>query len=78
MKKSGKCRIINVASVANTLAPTLDLDNLDFKKDFSKNTIMNIYHKAVYSIYNTTKLCNILFTKEMARKVDPTGFYHSC
>jgi len=54
LKKAPKARIINVASVAHRFA-SLDWKNLNAEKSFSS-----------MRTYGLSKLCNILFTKELA------------
>lgn len=54
LRKSPKARIVNVASVAHRFAQ-LDWKNLNAEKSFSS-----------MRTYGLSKLCNILFTKELA------------
>ena len=58
MKSTGKARIISVSSLAHNWAKTLDLDNLNSEKKWEPKVI-----------YARTKLCNILFMKELARRL---------
>jgi len=62
MRKTGKARIIAVSSVAHTWTKTLDLENLNAEK-YSEPTLL----------YARTKLCNILFVKELARRLQAAG-----
>ena len=62
MKKTGKARIIMVSSVAHTWTKTLDLDNLNAEKYWEPKLL-----------YARTKLCNILFAKELARRIEAAG-----
>ncbi|CAG7634276.1 unnamed protein product [Allacma fusca] len=62
MIKTGKARIIAVSSVAHTWTKTLDLDNLNAEKFWEPKLL-----------YARTKLCNILFTKELARRLKAAG-----
>jgi NAD(P)-dependent dehydrogenase (short-subunit alcohol dehydrogenase family) len=57
IKKSKDGRIINVASHSHYKA-TLDFDDLYFKHGYTG-----------FKMYKRTKLCNILFTKELARRL---------
>lgn len=54
-------RIINTASDAHHRAK-LDFDDLQSKKGFSG-----------FAVYSKSKLCNILFTRELARRIAGTG-----
>ncbi len=60
LEAAGEARIVNVASGAHRRA-TLDLDDLQCAKAYS----------AIKS-YSRSKLCNILFTRELARRLDGT------
>jgi NAD(P)-dependent dehydrogenase (short-subunit alcohol dehydrogenase family) len=57
----GEARIVNVASRAHERA-TLDFDDLMFEKDYFGT-----------KLYARSKLCNILFTRELARRLAGTG-----
>lgn len=61
LKSSSPSRIINVSSEAHRRV-NLDFDNLQGEKKFSG-----------FSAYSITKFCNILFTYELARKLQGTG-----
>lgn len=54
---SPQARIINVASMAHKMAE-LDLDNLQLETGYTG-----------WRAYNNSKLCNILFTRELARRL---------
>ena len=62
MKKTGSSRIINVSSIAH-LAPGFNINDLNFK-DRSYNN---------FSSYNQSKACNVIFTKELTRKLQGSG-----
>ncbi|XP_072907627.1 retinol dehydrogenase 13-like isoform X2 [Hemitrygon akajei] len=62
LKKSGKSRIINVSSLAH-VAGEIDFDDLNWEKR-KYNT------KAAYC---QSKLANVLFTNELAKRLDGTG-----
>ncbi|KAK2706441.1 retinol dehydrogenase 12-like isoform X3 [Artemia franciscana] len=68
IKKSAPSRIINVASEAHRFPRKLDFDNLNFKTD----------GKGLFKIYGVTKLCNVLFTKELASRLKGTGTIVFC
>jgi NAD(P)-dependent dehydrogenase (short-subunit alcohol dehydrogenase family) len=59
-------RIINTASAAHQGAK-LDLDDLQSEKGFFG-----------FRVYGTSKLCNILFTRELARRLQGTGVTANC
>jgi NAD(P)-dependent dehydrogenase (short-subunit alcohol dehydrogenase family) len=54
-------RIVNTASDAHRRAK-LDFDDLQSKKSYSG-----------FAVYSKSKLCNILFTRELARRITGTG-----
>ena len=63
---SGPARIINTASAAHQSA-TLDFDDLQSAKSFR-----------AMKAYGRSKLCNILFTRELARRLHGTGVTANC
>ena len=63
---SGAARIINTASAAHQGA-TLDLDDLQSAKGFGPR-----------KAYGRSKLCNILFTRELSRRLRGTGVTANC
>ena len=63
---SGAARIVNTASAAHQGA-TLDFDDLQSAKSFSP-----------MKVYSCSKLCNILFTRELARRLHGTGVTANC
>jgi len=63
---SGAARIINTASAAHQGA-TLDLDDLQLAKGFGPR-----------KAYGRSKLCNILFTRELSRRLRGTGVTVNC
>lgn len=66
IKKSAPARIINVASVAHTSA-ILDFDDLQSEKAYR-----------AMSVYGRSKLANILFTYELARRLAGTAVTANC
>jgi len=62
LKASGKARIINVASGAHSDCPRINFDDLQFKKGYNGKVA-----------YGHSKLANILFTYELARRLKGTG-----
>jgi len=63
---SGAARIVNTASAAHQGA-TLDFDDLQSAKSFSP-----------MKVYSCSKLCNILFTRELARRLHGAGVTENC
>lgn len=61
LKKSAPSRIVNLTSIMNTFGK-VDIGDLQGKKDYDG-----------FSSYCNTKLMNILFTKELARRLEGTG-----
>ena len=61
LKRSAPARIVNVASDAHQTA-TLDFDDLQLRKT---------YH--YWTAYSRSKLMNVLFTYELARRLEGTG-----
>jgi NAD(P)-dependent dehydrogenase (short-subunit alcohol dehydrogenase family) len=63
---SAPARVVNTASGAHRGA-RLDFDDLQLAKDFS-----------AMKAYRRSKLCNILFTRELARRLHGTGVTANC
>lgn len=63
LKNSAPSRVVSVSSVAHKYCSKVDLDDLNFNKT----------PYAVFPAYALSKLCNILFTKELTRKLEGTG-----
>jgi NAD(P)-dependent dehydrogenase (short-subunit alcohol dehydrogenase family) len=63
---AGAARVINTASASHRGA-TLDLDDLQSAKSFGP-----------IRAYGRSKLCNILFTRELARRLRGTGMTVNC
>jgi retinol dehydrogenase 12 len=61
LKASARARIVNVASTAHR-GGGLDFDDLQSERGYIG-----------MRVYATSKLCNILFTRELARRLDGTG-----
>jgi NAD(P)-dependent dehydrogenase (short-subunit alcohol dehydrogenase family) len=66
LSASGAARIVNTASAAHQGA-TLDFDDLQSAKSFR-----------AMRAYSCSKLCNILFTRELARRLHGTGVTANC
>jgi NAD(P)-dependent dehydrogenase (short-subunit alcohol dehydrogenase family) len=66
LSASGAARIVNTASEAHRGA-TLDFDDLQLARGYG-----------AVKAYNRSKLCNILFTRELARRLHGTGVTANC
>jgi NAD(P)-dependent dehydrogenase (short-subunit alcohol dehydrogenase family) len=64
--ESAPARIVNVASEAHRRA-TLDFEDLQSEHDYRG-----------FVTYGRSKLCNILFTRELARRLEGTGVTANC
>jgi len=62
LKESAPARVVNVASDAHRGAGRLDFDDLESRRRYS-----------AMRVYGRSKLANILFTRELARRVEGTG-----
>jgi NAD(P)-dependent dehydrogenase (short-subunit alcohol dehydrogenase family) len=63
MRKTGNSRILIVASAVHALARSFDLDNLNAEKYFGRSIF----------VYAQTKLANILFMRELDRRLRASG-----
>ena len=61
LKKNTPSRVVNVSSVMHNFGK-IQLDNLNAEKYFPRRRI-----------YSDTKLCNVVFTQELARRLEGTG-----
>ncbi|GBP54354.1 hypothetical protein EVAR_50766_1 [Eumeta japonica] len=61
LKQSGNGRIVNVSSILHRLG----------KMDLEKINCENVYNS--FQMYCNSKFCNILFTKELAKRLSGTG-----
>lgn len=66
IKRTPEARIVVVSSGAHKMGK-LDFANLDLKRGYS-----------VFAAYGRSKLCNILFTKELARRLEGSGVIANC
>ncbi|MFQ5830562.1 MAG: SDR family oxidoreductase [Candidatus Methylomirabilia bacterium] len=66
LRESGHGRIVNVASDAHQFG------KLDF------NDLQNQRHYRFMQVYGQSKLCNILFTRELAPRIAGTGVSANC
>ena len=68
IKQSAPARIVSVSSIAHTFAKNIDFDDLQFER--KKFSAMNAYAQS--------KLMNILFTYELARRLAGTNVTANC
>ena len=66
LKASAPSRIISVSSLMHILG-SWDFDNIQGQKRYSQ-----------YAAYGTSKLCNIAFTYELARRLEGSGVSANC
>jgi NAD(P)-dependent dehydrogenase (short-subunit alcohol dehydrogenase family) len=66
LRASAPARVVTTASDAHN-AGVIDLGDLDMERRW-----------AIYRAYGTTKLANILFTRELARRLDGSGVTANC
>ena len=66
LKATPGARIVSTASDAHK-SGKLDFDDLQSEKSYSS-----------FRVYGTSKLCNILFTRELARRLDGTSVTANC
>lgn len=71
-------RIISTSSDAHVTA-TLDLDDLQSEKAYRWNLPVWLrYGGPGFTVYGRSKLCNILFTRELSRRLRGTGITANC
>ncbi len=62
LRKSKGARILNISSVAHTMIPGMNWDDLQYTRGFASNTA-----------YAQSKLANVLFTTALARRLKADG-----
>lgn len=68
LKNAGRARIVNVTSEVHRMgAPIFDIDNLQLQTGYSP-----------MKAYGLSKLCNIMFTHELAKRLDGTNITTNC
>jgi NAD(P)-dependent dehydrogenase (short-subunit alcohol dehydrogenase family) len=75
---SAPARVINTASDAH-LAASLDLGDLQSEEAYQGSVVEWLrYGGPGFQVYARSKLCNILFTRELARRLTGTGVTANC
>lgn len=69
LRKSAPCRIVVIGSKAHVLATSFDP---------TKDSYLNPIDATPFWIYRNTKLANLLFTFELARRLHDTGITVNC
>lgn len=71
---SAPARVINTSSDAHE-SGTLDFDDLQSERVYAKNSLAEWlrFGGPGFKVYGRSKLCNILFTRELARRLADTG-----
>jgi NAD(P)-dependent dehydrogenase (short-subunit alcohol dehydrogenase family) len=79
LKASAPSRIINTASDAHESA-TLDFNDLQSAGTYGKQDLRELlrYGGPGYKVYARSKLCNVLFTRELAKRLEGTGVTVNC
>jgi retinol dehydrogenase-12 len=67
LKASAPSRIVNVASEAHRMVSGIDFDDVEGKKSYRP-----------FRNYSQSKLANILFTRELARRLEGSGVTANC
>lgn len=68
MLKTNNARIVNVSSDHHAHCKKLNVEDLNFERDASVGKMSSLF-----KIYGVSKLCNILFSLELANKLKPLG-----
>jgi NAD(P)-dependent dehydrogenase (short-subunit alcohol dehydrogenase family) len=74
LRASAPARVVNTASDAHEAA-TLDFDDLQSAKVYGNSNFLEWlrFGGPGFKVYGRSKLCNILFTRELARRLAGTG-----
>jgi NAD(P)-dependent dehydrogenase (short-subunit alcohol dehydrogenase family) len=75
---SAPARVVNTASDAHTIA-SLDFNDLQSAEAYRGNLLETLrWGGPGFQVYARSKLCNILFTRELARRLAGTGVTANC
>jgi NAD(P)-dependent dehydrogenase (short-subunit alcohol dehydrogenase family) len=72
LRRSAPARVVNVASDAHHFG-SIDWDDLQAERRYQGPPILSGMR-----VYGTSKLCNVLFTRELARRLEGTGVTANC
>jgi NAD(P)-dependent dehydrogenase (short-subunit alcohol dehydrogenase family) len=74
LRASAPARVVNTSSDAHEVAP-LDFDDLQSTKAYGNSNFLAWlrFGGPGFKVYGRSKLCNILFTRELARRLAGTG-----
>jgi retinol dehydrogenase 12 len=67
LKASSPSRVVSVASDAHRMVPGIDFDDVEGKRSYKP-----------FRNYGQSKLANILFTRELARRLEGSGVTANC
>lgn len=67
IRESAPARIVSVASDAASFCKQVNFDDLEFERGYK-----------TFKVYGHSKLCNILWTRELARRLEGTGVTANC
>eukprot|EP00058_Branchiostoma_floridae_P026710 XP_002612201.1 hypothetical protein BRAFLDRAFT_115143 [Branchiostoma floridae] len=62
LKKSAPSRVVTVSSLGHAFTSGIDFDDINYEKDYSSR-----------ESYRRSKLANVLFSRELARRLEGTG-----
>ena len=67
LKESAPARIVSVGSEAHAFIKGINWDDIHFEQSYK-----------TFTVYGHSKLCNLLWTRELARKLEGTGVTATC
>jgi NAD(P)-dependent dehydrogenase (short-subunit alcohol dehydrogenase family) len=76
---SAPARVVSTSSDAHKIAP-LEFDDLQSEKTYARRDfrIWVLSGGPGFLVYGRSKLCNVLFTRELARRLEGTGVTANC
>jgi NAD(P)-dependent dehydrogenase (short-subunit alcohol dehydrogenase family) len=79
LKASTPSRIVNTASDAHALG-VVDFDDLGLRKAYDSRSLAQTlrFGGPAFKVYAKSKLYNVLFTRELARRLEITGVIANC